>query len=178
MTSTVTTTTVITNNHNHHKSSDTPIRLPSIDEFRRAVPPECFVKSLPISLFYLVWDYAILIALYYSVHWIESTLGIVGLLAWYALMGMFGSALFIVGHDCGHGTFSDYQWVNDVFGHVAHAPLIAPFWPWQKSHRQHHTFTSHLHKDRGHPWVTLNDYEERSWIARHFSKLPISALFR
>jgi len=37
---------------------------------------------------------------------------------------MFLFSIFVVGHDCGHGTFSSYTWVNDLFGHVAHAPTM------------------------------------------------------
>jgi len=91
---------------------------------------------------------------------------------------MIGSSLFVVGHDCGHGTFSDYTWVNDIFGHLTHAPLLAPYWPWQKSHRQHHTYTSNLQKDRGHPWITEQNYNDRSWFVRNFAKNPLSGFFR
>ena len=93
-------------------------------------------------------------------------------------MGMFMSSLFCVGHDAGHGTFSEYKWVNDIFGHLAHAPIMAPFWPWQKSHRLHHTYTSHLEKDKGHPWVTEEDHMSRGWLVQNFAKFPLSGLFR
>ncbi|KAK0398455.1 hypothetical protein QR680_002595 [Steinernema hermaphroditum] len=152
--------------------------LPSYEEIRRAIPAQCWEKSLPKSLFYLVLDFAILGGLYYAVPYIEGYAGWTGLLVWYWFMGMFGSSLFCIGHDCGHGTFSNYTWVNDFFGHVAHAPILAPYFPWQKSHRQHHSYTSHLDKDRGHPWVTEDDHIDRDWLSRNLAKLPISGLFR
>lgn len=93
-------------------------------------------------------------------------------------MGMSLSSLFIVGHDCGHGTFSEYQWVNDIFGHLSHAPLMAPFWPWQKSHRQHHQYTSHLEKDRGHPWLTEKYYTTINWLKSNFHRIPFTALLQ
>jgi omega-3 fatty acid desaturase (delta-15 desaturase) len=109
---------------------------------------------------------------------LEAYGGWTALVGWYWVMGMFLSSLFIVGHDCGHGTFSEHKWVNDIFGHVAHAPLMAPYWPWQKSHRQHHQYTSHVEKDKGHPWVTEKEFTEGDWLHKHFSKIPISGLFR
>lgn len=42
----------------------------------------------------------------------------------YFLVGMIGFSIFVVGHDCGHGTFSPYKWVNDIFGHVCHGTVI------------------------------------------------------
>jgi len=152
--------------------------LPSYEEIRAAIPKQCFEKNLPVSVVYLAWDFAVLGSLYYILPWVEHYGGWTGLLLWYYVTGMFMSSLFIIGHDCGHTTFSNYSWVNDFFGHVAHAPIMAPYWPWKKSHQQHHKYTSHLEKDRGHPWVTESDYESTHWISRNFCKLPISGLFR
>lgn len=100
-------------------------------------------------------------------------------------------SLFVVGHDCGHTTFSNYTWINDLCGHVAHAPLqsksfrgfiiesnhLAPYWPWQKSHRKHHQHTSHIEKDVSHPWITEEQYSKWNFIQKHFRKLPVSGLF-
>lgn len=115
--------------------------------------------------------------------WLEPTYSLISrCIAYYCLrywvIGMFMSSLFVVGHDCGHGTFSNYTWINDIFGHVAHAPLMAPYWPWQKSHRQHHQYTSHIDKDRGHPWITEEYYNTVDFIRRHFHKLPIAGFIK
>jgi len=171
--STVTETLVVQGQNEQSKQKE----LPTVDEFRRAIPPECFERSLGRSVAYLIWDFAVLAGLYAVVDVFEG-FGFGGLLLWYWIMGMFGSSLFCIGHDCGHGTFSEWPWVNAVFGHIAHAPILAPFWPWAKSHRQHHQFTSHIDKDMGHPWVTQENHSSRNWFTRNFSRIPISALFR
>uniref|UniRef100_A0A914GWU5 Fatty acid desaturase domain-containing protein n=1 Tax=Globodera rostochiensis TaxID=31243 RepID=A0A914GWU5_GLORO len=152
--------------------------LPTVDEIRAAVPKECFEKSLARSLFYLALDLTIIAVLYAVVPFVESKFGLFGLFIWYCVLGMYLSSLFCIGHDCGHGTFSNWEWVNDVFGHVAHAVIMVPYWPWQKSHRQHHQFTSHLDKDKGHPWVLEEHYENGGWLQRNFSKIPLSGLIR
>ncbi|KAI6181259.1 Fatty acid desaturase, type 1 domain-containing protein [Aphelenchoides besseyi] len=153
---------------------------PTYEEVRKAIPPQCFEKNLGLSLFYLVWDYVVIAALYLAVPYVEKYAGWPGFFFVVStslrsyVIGMFGFALFVVGHDCGHTTFSQYQWVNDVCGHLAHAPLLVP---GKKSHRQHHQHTGHLEKDRGHAWITEERHNELDFFRRHFRKLPIAGLF-
>uniref|UniRef100_A0A7E4VSV9 FA_desaturase domain-containing protein n=1 Tax=Panagrellus redivivus TaxID=6233 RepID=A0A7E4VSV9_PANRE len=153
-------------------------KLPTIDEVRKAIPPQCFEKNALISIYFLIQDYVIIAGLYWILPTVEAYAGWAGLLVWYWFTGMFMSSLFIIGHDCGHTTFSEYEWLNDICGHIAHAPILAPYWPWQKSHRQHHQYTSHVDKDKGHPWVTEEIHFSRDFISRHFSRIPISGFFR
>jgi len=152
--------------------------LPSYEKIRAAIPSKCFEKSFSTSLAYLLLDYTVIILLYLLVPYVENRWGWTGLLLWYWVTGMFMSSLFCIGHDCGHGTFSNRVWVNDVFGHLAHAPLMAPFWPWQKSHRLHHQYTSHVDKDKGHPWIKEDDYKEGDWLHQNFARIPLSGLIR
>jgi omega-3 fatty acid desaturase (delta-15 desaturase) len=65
---------------------------------------------------------------------------------WY-LQGTMLMALFVLGHDCGHGSFSKYACVNDVIGTVLHAIVLTPYYPWKISHRNHHKNTGNIDKD-------------------------------
>jgi omega-6 fatty acid desaturase (delta-12 desaturase) len=49
---------------------------------------------------------------------------------------------FVVGHDCGHRSFSKNKLVEDVVGTLMFAPLIYPFDPWRIKHNQHHAHTN------------------------------------
>ena len=54
--------------------------------------------------------------------------------------GLTGGAIFCIGHDAGHGTLSDYQWVNHTIGYFAHTFILAPYYSWRHSHHLHRKF--------------------------------------
>jgi len=131
----------------------------SLLALRKAIPAEAFVKDLPTSCYYLVRDlagaalglaglFAIQdIELGFVAYWTASALcwGIEGLFMW---------CLFCIGHDCGHGTFSNYTPLNDLIGNIVHGLIMVPYWPWRLSHKRHHMFHNHIEKDYSHPWWT------------------------
>jgi len=49
---------------------------------------------------------------------------------------------FVVGHDCGHRSFSKNKLVEDIVGTLMFMPLIYPFEPWRIKHNQHHAHTN------------------------------------
>jgi acyl-lipid omega-6 desaturase (Delta-12 desaturase) len=67
-----------------------------------------------------------------------------------------GTALtgfFVLGHDCGHRSFSNKKWVNNLVGHLAFLPLIYPFHGWRIGHNLHHKHTNKLDIDNAwQPW--------------------------
>ena len=72
-------------------------------------------------------------------------------------------ALFVVGHDCGHGSFSKSKWVNNLVGHLSHTPILVPFHGWRISHRTHHANTGNLDTDESWYPVSESKYHEMTW---------------
>jgi omega-6 fatty acid desaturase (delta-12 desaturase) len=54
---------------------------------------------------------------------------------------------FVIGHDCGHRSFSHHKWVNDWVGHIMFLPLLYPFHSWRIGHNHHHRYTNLLEED-------------------------------
>ena len=60
----------------------------------------------------------------------------------WVLTGTALTGLFVIGHDCGHRSFSNRLWVNDLVGHVVFIPLNYPFHAWRIGHNYHHKHTN------------------------------------
>lgn len=147
-------------------------RKPNLSEIRAQIPQECFQKSLTRSLFYMVRDMGCVMALqhvypqYVAGNWPLT-------IAWWNANGFMLWCLFVVGHDCGHTTFSNYPWINAICGHLCHAPLFVPFWPWAKSHNEHHKYHNHVHKDMSYPWFGREQFDtEMTRIAKFWLRTP------
>jgi len=87
----------------------------------------------------------------------------------YIVTGFFMWGTFVVGHDCGHGTFSNNTHINFIVGLVNHGAILVPFTPWQRSHRLHHQYHNHLEKDYSFPWSHDPKYDSPhlEWLDRH-----------
>eukprot|EP00392_Amoebophrya_sp_AT5.2_P012103 g12198.t1 len=68
------------------------------------------------------------------------------------LGGFFMWSNFVVGHDCGHGSFSENRQLNFLFGNLTHGAILVPFQSWARSHRLHHMYHNHIEKDYSFPW--------------------------
>ena len=71
----------------------------------------------------------------------------------WAITGFFMWATFVAGHDCGHGSFSDYKDLNMIMGNLSHGSILVPFAAWARSHRLHHMNHNHCKKDYSFPWA-------------------------
>jgi omega-6 fatty acid desaturase (delta-12 desaturase) len=58
----------------------------------------------------------------------------------------FMARIFIIQHDCGHGSFFSSQKANDLVGMVSSVLTLTPYHYWRKSHAIHHAGAGKLEK--------------------------------
>ncbi|KAF9665613.1 hypothetical protein SADUNF_Sadunf16G0141300 [Salix dunnii] len=122
-----------------------------IAEIRAAIPKHCWVKNPWRSLGYVLRDVTVVLALAAAVLYLDSW--IFWPLYWAAQGTMFW-AIFVLGHDCGHGSFSNSHLLNNVVGHILHSSILVPYHGWRISHRTHHQNHGNVENDES--WVPLN----------------------
>ena len=54
--------------------------------------------------------------------------------------------MFMIQHDCGHGSFFSNQTVNNWVGRVIGVLTLTPYDAWRRNHAIHHATTGHLEK--------------------------------
>ena len=145
------------------KSSDVAELPFTLQDLKAAIPAYCFQPSTWKSLFYFFGDVAIIAGLYGIAYALDSWF--FWPFFWLSAGTMFW-ALFVVGHDCGHGSFSRYKWLNTLVGHVCHTPILVPFSGWRISHRTHHQNTGNVDTDESWYPVTETKYGEMLWIEK------------
>ena len=123
--------------------------FPSITDIKKVLPKHCFQSSLPLSLSYILKDIVIIISLYCSILLAKTQpwLAVFWTPCYWFLQGTMFWALFVLGHDCGHGSFSKYSFLNDVIGNSLHTLILVPYFPWKLSHKHHHKNTGNMDKD-------------------------------
>ncbi|OLP18120.1 fatty acid desaturase [Leptolyngbya sp. 'hensonii'] len=135
----------------------------TLHDVRLAIPAHCFQSSLWRSLAYFFLDIGVIAFLYWLTALIDQ--------AWFfplfwLMQGTLFWALFVVGHDCGHGSFSRYRWLNNLIGHLSHAPILVPYHGWRISHRTHHANTGNIDTDESWYPVTESQYNQMPWYEK------------
>ncbi|MBD1931754.1 MULTISPECIES: DUF3474 domain-containing protein [Cyanophyceae] len=135
----------------------------TLQQLKAAIPSDCFMPSIGRSLSYFLLDVSIIGILYAVASYLDSW--------WFwpvfwLMQGTMFWALFVVGHDCGHGSFSRKKWLNDLIGHIAHTPILVPYHAWRISHRTHHQNTGNIDTDESWYPVTETKYKEMGWAEK------------
>ncbi len=130
-----------------------PISKPpfTLGDLKKAIPPHCFKRSALRSFYYVVHDLVIVSIFYYLANtYIPLLPSPLTYLAWplyWFCQGSVLTGLWVIGHECGHHAFSEYQLLDDTVGFILHSALFTPYFAWKYSHRSHHANTNSLDND-------------------------------
>jgi omega-6 fatty acid desaturase (delta-12 desaturase) len=80
------------------------------------------------------------------------------------LAGCFLVRIFIIFHDCGHGSFFKSRLANDILGTLMGALCLTPYYHWRWEHALHHSTSGDLdRRGTGDVWtLTVQEYLEAS----------------
>merc|ERR1712137_264373 len=134
-----------------------PSSFPTLPEIKSKLPKDCFKSSLPLSLYYVARSAILVVLLFVSVYSIcspaspyyvqnESVRSVAWALYWF-IQGTIFWGIFVLGHDCGHSSFSRYDTINYIFGNLLHSFILVPYESWKTTHRIHHKNTGNIDKD-------------------------------
>jgi acyl-lipid omega-6 desaturase (Delta-12 desaturase) len=76
--------------------------------------------------------------------------------------------VFIIFHDCGHGSFFRSKAANDTIGFVTGVITLTPYYEWRHEHALHHATAGDLdRRGRGDVWtMTVSEYQAASFWQR------------
>ena len=87
--------------------------------------------------------------------------------------------LFIIQHDCGHGSFFKSSRANDVLGAMIGVLTLTPYTYWKQTHAIHHSTSGNLDR-RGYgdiETMTVNEYTALTpwgrWKYRLYRSIPV-----
>ncbi|KAL4247528.1 hypothetical protein ABKN59_007340 [Abortiporus biennis] len=135
----------------------------SINEIRNAIPARLFVRDTSKGLAYLARDLVMTVTLWRAAMYIDPLLKDYTVLRWatwlayWFFQGLVFTGIWVIGHECGHGAFSDNKLVCDVIGFVTHTFLWTPYFSWRISHHRHHRNHASMERDEVYVPKTRND---------------------
>jgi omega-6 fatty acid desaturase (delta-12 desaturase) len=89
--------------------------------------------------------------------------------------------LFIIQHDCGHGSFFRSRWANESVGSVCSLMTFTPFALWRRHHAAHHAIWNNLDKRPGggdiySSCMTLQEYDALSPLRQRLYRAALHPL--
>lgn len=157
----------------------------TIKDILGAIPKSCYERSLVKSFGYLFRDlFFIGLFGYLAVSYIHllpwASARFVAWAVYTFVQGLFGVGCWILAHECGHGAFSDYRFVNDTVGWIVHSSLLVPYHSWRLSHSKHHKATGNMQRDMA--FVPFNKEEFAKFrgitvLAESAEDTPIVSLY-
>jgi len=123
----------------------------TIKEIRDAVPAHLFERSALKSGAYLALDLLVICLFFYLASFIEYAPVWARFVLWptyWFVQGVVMTGVWVIGHECGHQSFSDSKLINNSVGLVLHSLLLVPYHAWRITHSQHHKSNCHMERDQ------------------------------
>ncbi|MBZ0292661.1 MAG: fatty acid desaturase [Anaerolineae bacterium] len=79
--------------------------------------------------------------------------------------GLFGMRIFIIFHDCGHGSFFKSRRANNIVGVITGIITFTPYYAWRQAHAVHHATAGDLDR-RGTGDIWTLTYDEYKTLSR------------
>ena len=154
-------------------------------DLRAVVPEHCF-KPDPLRAWLTLARTLLLIPACLGALWLaRPTAGwdlawqVPVILSVWAVYGLVLLGLFVVAHDCGHGSFSNRGWVNNLVGVLCMSPLLNGFQTWKLTHNHHHAYTQLRGQevDWSTNLVTRGEFAGRTWREDFLTRLGYALPF-
>lgn len=157
-------------------TADTPTttsapKFPSIAEWK-----EIIAKYQEPSTVRAVWQLTNTLGLYFFAWYsmyrsLKVSMWLTLFLA--AVTGALLVRVFIIFHDCGHGSFFKSRLANDIVGFICGLLTFTPYYQWRWEHALHHQTTGDLdRRGVGDVWtMTVQEYIESSRLRRFAYRL-------
>ncbi len=144
--------------------------MKNLGDVRRSIPASSFKISFAKSWFTLARILAFLSVCLYLESTTSSLLYLIPL--WF-FHGQILVGLFVLGHDCGHNSFSKNRIMNQIVGHAAFSPLGNGLANWTATHNHHHSNTQLRGQDVDwSKWLmTKEEFQNSTWKKNFAGKL-------
>jgi len=137
-------------------------------ELIKAIPPACFERHFGRALLGLASSVMVAVLVYAGLvlnpfWWLLPPL-------WF-LAGTTAWGFYVIGHDCGHGSFAKSRRLNYAIGHLMLTPFLYPFHAWRLLHNHHHANTNSLEHDIDWRPLPMVVYRKLPWRPRNVYRL-------
>ncbi|CAL1704006.1 unnamed protein product [Somion occarium] len=136
----------------------------TLQEIRAAIPDYLFVRDTTRGVLYLARDLLMAAVVWKAGTYIDSSFGNTTIrsqlspifaetlrwLTWavyWWFQGLIFTGIWVIGHECGHGAFSESNAICDVVGFITHSFLWTPYFSWKISHHRHHISHASMERD-------------------------------
>ncbi|RBI83543.1 fatty acid desaturase [Rhodosalinus halophilus] len=130
------------------------------------------------SVFELAVTFIPFVAIWAVAWWMLSISAILSLVLALA-NAAFLVRLFMIQHDCGHGSLFRDRWLCDWIGRGIGVLTLTPYDVWRRTHAIHHASTGNLDR-RGVgdiPTLTVSEYRQKRWLGRALYRLLRNPVF-